>query len=116
MEQNVMRKIILLFFVIFIQTGAMASDTPNTKITRILVGPSYGTKVFLTISTKPTATPDCQINTGYNYVFDGSTETGKMMLSIALTAYTANKEVWLGGANKCSLFGNVEDLKHIVIH
>jgi len=91
-----------------------ASNISSTKITRVLVGPGYGKNVILTISAKPTALPSCQTNTSYNYVFDGSTDEGKMTLSVVLTAYASQKDVWLGGKNTCSLYSGIEDLYHIV--
>jgi hypothetical protein len=91
-----------------------ASNISTTKITRVLVGPHYGKNVILTISVKPTELPSCQTNTSYSYVFDGTTEEGKMTLSVVLAAYAAQKDVWLGGKNTCSLYGGIEDLAHIV--
>ncbi len=91
-----------------------ASSIRTTKITQVLVGPYFGKNVLLTISDKATVLPPCQTNNYYNYVFDGTTEEGKMTLSVALAAYATQKDVWLGGTNTCSLFDGVENLAHIV--
>lgn len=96
-------------------SSCFASSINTTKITRVLVGPGVGKNVMLTISPRPTNLPDCQTNQGYNYVFDGTTEVGKMTLGAVLTAYAAKSNVWLGGTGSCSLYNTIENLKHIVI-
>jgi len=95
--------------------SSFASSVDPTKITQVLAGPSYGNKVFLVISNKADITPDCQSNIRYNYVFDGTTEQGKITLSLVLAAYATQKNVWLGGKNTCLLHSSVEDLGHIVV-
>jgi hypothetical protein len=95
--------------------SAQASSVDPTQITRVLVGPNYGTKVILTISNKPAQVPACQTNPGYNYVFDASSEVGKITLSVVLTAYASGKSVWLGGSDQCDIYAGVETLKHIVV-
>jgi len=107
-------KNILFILLSFFFVSAQASNISSTTITRVLVGPVYGNKVFLTISAKPTDSPSCQTNSGYNYVFDASTESGKATLSVALAAHMSGASVWLQGFDNCSLWSNVESLKHIV--
>lgn len=111
-----MKKILSIFilFILF-STSIHASDINKTKITQILVGPTYGKKVILVISIKPSELPSCQTNTKYSYAFDGTTESGKMTLSLVLAAYATQKNVWLGGKNTCSIHGGIEDLAHIVV-
>lgn len=91
-----------------------ASDVNPAKITQVLAGPSYGKQVLLTVSPTPSNLPSCQNNQWYSYVFDGTTDAGKITLSLALAAYAANKNVWLAGTGICTLRGGVENLKHIV--
>jgi hypothetical protein len=95
-------------------SSALASNVDPTQITRVLVGPNYGTKVILTISNKPAQVPACQTNLGYNYVFDASSEVGKITLSVVLTAYASGRNVWLGGSEQCDVYPGIETLKHIV--
>ncbi len=95
--------------------SSLASSITTTKITRVLVGPGYGNNVILTINPLPDDLPDCQTNKGYNYVFDGTTEVGKMTLSSVLIAYSSRADVWLAGNGSCSLYSGIESLKHIVI-
>jgi hypothetical protein len=106
--------LLLALALISLPVFSFASNIGNTKITRVLVGPHYGKNVILTISVKATELPSCQTNKGYSYVFDGTTASGKMTLSVVLAAYAAQKDVWLAGTNTCSLYGGIENLKHIV--
>lgn len=104
----------LLILAVFISNYASASSVSVTQITRVLVGPQYGNKVILAVSTKAADIPSCQTNSRYNYVFDGTTAVGKITLSVVLAAYAAQKDVWLGGGDNCSLHNVIESLKHIV--
>ena len=107
-----MKKILILL--LFAICNVQASSVDPTKIVKVLAGPNYGNKVFLAIDPKPTNAPACQTNDKWNYVFDGSTEAGRIYLSIALSAYAANKDVWLKGDDSCTIYTNVEDLGYIV--
>ena len=109
-----MKRFFVLLLLVLMTALTHASDIRTTKITQVLVGPHYGNNVFLTISRKASDIPTCQTNTRYDYVFDGTTEDGKMTLSVVLAAYATQKDVWLGGKNTCLLHNGVEDLKHIV--
>ncbi|ESP94641.1 hypothetical protein [Pseudoalteromonas luteoviolacea] len=108
-----MKKLLLVVGLVVSHSG-LASSVDPTKITQVLVGPNYGKNVILTVSNKPTNAPSCQTNANYSYVFDGTTEVGKMTLSVVLAAYAAQKDVWLGGTDTCTLYGGIENLKHIV--
>jgi hypothetical protein len=104
-----------LFIVWLMTVGlANASSIDPTTITQVLVGPNFGNKVFVVLSKKPSDIPTCQTNTRYSYVFDGTTPTGQMTLSVVLAAYATQSDVWLGGSGSCSLYSNVENLDHIV--
>lgn len=109
-----MHKTPLLIIALICCGNALASSVRPTKITKILVGPNYGNTVFITTQNKPTARPECHTNPWYDFAFDGTTESGKMTLSVALAAYTAQKNLWVGGSDTCSIYGGVEDLNHIV--
>ena len=110
-----MRRTLLLMIISTLSFTTVASSISTTKITRVLVGPGYGNNVMLTISPLPSDVPDCQTNQGYSYVFDGTTEVGKMTLSSVLIAYSSKSNVWLGGTGSCSLYNSIENLSHIVI-
>jgi hypothetical protein len=111
-REGEMKKVLLLLC--FMAGISNASSVDPTKITKILVGPYYGNKVFLVLSNKPSDTATCNTNSRYTYVFDGTTPSGKMTLSLALAAYAAQKDVWLGGNGTCTIYGDVENLSHIV--
>ncbi|MET1257043.1 hypothetical protein [Aliikangiella maris] len=104
----------LLILILLFSFNVNASSVEPTKITKILVGPAYGNNVLITVSNKATDTPECQTNNNYQYAFDGSTESGKMTLSVVLAAYASKKDVWLGGYDRCDVFSGTESLKHIV--
>lgn len=105
---------VLFIFLAMMVSSAQASSVNPTQITGVLVGPNYGTNVILTISNKPAQVPACQTNPGYNYVFDASTEVGKITLSVVLTAYASGKSVWLAGSEQCDVYPGIETLHHIV--
>ncbi|PCK31969.1 hypothetical protein [Pseudoalteromonas piscicida] len=109
-----MSSLFLFIFIIF-SNLTFASSVNPTKITRILAGPGFGNNVMIAVSNKPKDAPSYQANAIYNYAFDGTTETGKMTLSLALAAYAAQKAVWLGGTATCTLYDGIENLKHIVV-
>ena len=67
-------------------------------------------QLFLILENDQNNKPACANNASYDYVFDPSTEHGKARLTIALAAYVAGKEVYLGGSQTCSFYSNVEDL------
>lgn len=90
-----------------------ATTINSTEITQLLVGPGFEKKVFLAVSKKPTEKAACNTNSNYTYVFDGTTEVGKNLLSIALAAYASKAAVKLGGYDVCTMYSNVEDLKYI---
>ena len=93
----------------------MASDVETAKIKSILAGKVYGNIVFLEISTKPNL-PDghCQTNPRWNYAFDPTTEIGKVTLSIALTAYASQRDVYLNGYDNCDVYPGVESLRQLL--
>lgn len=103
--------VILLVFV----SSVTASEVNPGKVTKVLTGPAYGSKVLISVEPKPTGLPECATNAWYDYAFDTTTEEGKAVLSLVLTAYTANKNIWIGGLNQCQQFNGVEDLKHILL-
>ena len=108
-----MRVLLLICAFVFSLNSYASSITP-TKITRILVGPEYGNLVFLSLDPLPSNRPDCNMDTTYMYVFDGTTDAGKMYLSVALAAHMSGGDVRASGNGLCSIFGTAEDLDFIV--
>ena len=106
-----MKKIMIIG--LFLSCTANAADTGLTKIKEILVGSNFGTKVLLELTNKPQPAAGCNNNPRYSYVFDGGTNAGKILLSVALAAHAAQKDVYISGADLCNLFGGVEDMNSI---
>lgn len=108
-----MKKLILLTS--FLPYIVLASEANPTKIKQVLSGPIYDKQILITVESNISSVPECHKDKLYNYVFDGTTPEGQMTLSLVLTAYASQKNVWIGGTNSCTLRGGVEDLKHIVL-
>lgn len=99
---------------VFLSGNVHASNVNPTKITKVLVGPQYGNIVIIKVSNVDSALPDCQTNVNFNYAFDGTTDAGKMTLSVVLATYTTQKDVWIGGTHTCSVYSGIENLEYIV--
>ncbi|TDF41957.1 hypothetical protein EYS14_03695 [Alteromonadaceae bacterium M269] len=95
--------IVALMISMFATNVSVASDANPTKITQVLVGPQYGNRVLITVSPKAPTVPGCQVSPWYDYSFDGSTESGKITLSVVMAAYAAQRNVWIGGKNTCTV-------------
>lgn len=76
----------------------------------VLAGAGYGNKMYIEIAPKPMTVPGCHTNSRYSYVFDPTTTVGKILLNIVLTAYGANRNIYLQGTDLCSLASDVESL------
>ncbi|MGP9800279.1 hypothetical protein [Rheinheimera sp. NSM] len=107
-------KLFIIASIFTVPFSAYSSDIIDTKITQVLVGPEYGTNVYITISPKAAGVPTCQASSRYDYGFDASTESGKITLSVILASYAAQKNVWIGGKDTCTVNSTIEDLKHVV--
>lgn len=77
------------------------------------MGLQYGYNVFLAVDETIEDRHSCAINPTYGFVFDGTTEVGKNMLSMVLASYASGKGVLIGGGNNCSLYTNVESVSWI---
>jgi len=103
----------LIFFGLLISLTANASYTESTKIQEVLVGNDFGTKVLLELTNKPQPASGCNNNSRYSYAFDAGTESGKITLSVVLSAYVAQKEVYISGADVCNVYSGIEDMNSI---
>lgn len=108
---------LFLVVLLFVQGSVFASTVDNTKIKSILAGQTYGNVVFLQIDPKPsTIDATCQQNSQYNFAFDPTTEIGKVTLSMVLTAYASQNDVYLDGDKLCGTnSAGVEDVRQIWI-
>jgi hypothetical protein len=109
--ESTMNKCVPLCFLV--SSLSFASNVQESKITEVLVGERFGSKVFVALEVRPTDAPSCANNSTYSYVFDGSTESGKIKLSVVLAAYAAQKTIKIGGTGICSLYSNVENFDYI---
>lgn len=69
--------------------------------------------MFVVLSVKPGSQPSCQTNPNFSYVFDATTAVGKITLSLVLTAYTTQQDVYIDGDDTCSVHGSVESLRQV---
>lgn len=107
-------KTIIFFSLIIISGTAGAVSSFEGKIINILSGPAYGNgKVYIKVDGVQSTPPPCGANNPSWFVFDGSTDAGKLYSSLILTSYTTNKIVNLQGNDTCNLSGNMTDLSHI---
>jgi len=105
----------LFVFLLVLAPNAFSSTILSTTIESILVGEVYGNMVFIEISIKPSSEPSCQTNPNYSYVFDPTTEVGKVTMSLLLIAYASGEDVFLNGYDACTIYSGVENLRQIWI-
>ncbi len=113
-EGGVMKKLLITATILFCMSGSVkASDVASTTIKEVAVGPLFGNNVFIALSSIPTDSPTCHTNSGYSYVFDASTESGKITLSVVLAAYATKTNIKIGGISDCVIYNGVENLNYI---
>ncbi len=105
----------LAIFLFFVAQSTFASTIMSTKIKSVLVGEVYGNKVFIELTVKPSVEASCQTNSDYSYIFDPTTEVGKITMSMLLTAYASGRDVYLNGYDTCTIYDGVENLRQIWI-
>jgi len=111
-----MQKLQYILFLSLISTALTTSaGSAVGKITHILSGPEFGTKVFIAIDTAVTNKPSCAVNNLYSFGLDSAEPGANMWLSMATVAYTSGKTISISGfgENKCTHWVNIEDLKSI---
>lgn len=107
-----MKKYLLVLSMVLSAGMVNATSYTDAKITGVLVGPNYGNTVIVKVDKTPEIS-GCHKNPGYNYAFDGSTDEGKIYLSVILAAYAAQKSVSIAGYNdQCTR--DVENLIYVV--
>ena len=96
----------------FISSTVSATEIFNTRVVHILTGPQFGNKVFVKVNPSPSG-KGCSASGSYDYVFDASTAPGKITLALLLSLDAQQETFWISGYDKCSLHGNVEDLRFV---
>ncbi|WP_444933510.1 hypothetical protein [Microbulbifer sp. JTAC008] len=91
------------------------------RFPKFIQAPSYTSsedegKVFIETEDAPTGEVACSTNTSFSFAFIGTTEEGKMYLSILLSALAAGRDVVIKSTDDCSVHSNVADLRNLSIH
>ncbi len=104
-----------LLFLSLLSLQSFAGQIGKVTIKEVLVAHNGTNNTFIKVSTDQNDRPSCHTNTyGWDFVFDATTERGKILLSSILTAQTTGKKVDIYGTNDC-LLSNVESLSHIIL-
>lgn len=84
-------------------SGQAATIYSNQTITQVAVGGAYGGDVVLRISGHNSMSkPACATDSSWSLRFDGTTEVGKQMLSMAVLAQSTGVEIDLSGEDFCN--------------
>ena len=97
---------------ITISATATAGSSTNVTITQIFVGNSYGSLLFIAVTSK-TGNPACNTNATYNFVLPLTTALENQMLAVLLSARATGATVTLTGNGLCDQFSNVETLENV---
>lgn len=107
-----MKKLLMIIAIFALNSGAVfAGSSYSGKIKSIHSGPGIAPIVFLIMENDPNNRQSCQTNNTYHYAFDASGDAGKVVFSMALSAYASGKSVYLGGTSECTVYPGMEDLK-----
>lgn len=88
---------------------AWASTASAGYITHIIVNDN-GVVLFTHSGTR-TERPACSGPTlGARWAFDGGTGAGQAKLSVLLSAYALNKQIWIVGTGGCAAWGDTESV------
>jgi hypothetical protein len=107
---------------VFLLIGLMStfvnadSSVWNAKITHIMQDAGYPEFMFIDIDKEPSNRPDCHTHPRYEYVVDLTTDFGKRVQSLVLSAYMASQNVHILGAgdDDCNV-NNIEILRRLEI-
>jgi len=100
-----MKHLKILISLIATQTFTVQAGSVTTKLPR--VGAATETYAIVFTESTPNNIPNCATSYPKELSFDKTTEHGKAMLSIALSAYMANKNIYIQvNDNTCGLWGS----------
>jgi len=95
-------------------TPAIASNTGSGYISAIHAMPN-GVVMFSHAAGRD-AVPNCvNASTSTRWAINAVTESGKVQLSVLLTAYGANKRIHIFGTGSCTAWGDTETVEFFVI-
>ena len=115
-----MKSILLkAFFIINIavmSSATLAGSVSSAKITQIYCGYYDGANMCSIYFDKaPTSSPSCHTKSRKRMQIRTDDDTGKAILSLALTAYSTQNTVYAGGKNTCAIWSDTEDMNVITI-
>ncbi len=110
-----MLKIIFLSVLCFISINSYASDTATGKITRIGGQMTGAGSIYFGIETEPENRPECSTHGIYYYVFDPTTEKGKSMFTLLLTAKSLGHKISVHGTGECILGQPMEEISFWIL-
>ncbi|AWF81794.1 hypothetical protein BTJ40_13695 [Microbulbifer sp. A4B17] len=109
-------RILVVVLLSFYSAFSNAELTYSGKISQIHTGPQYQGRIFIETEDTPTGEVTCSTNASFSFAFEGTTEEGKMYLSILLSALAAKRDVVIKSSDDCSIYSNVADLRNLSIH
>lgn len=110
-----MKKVLLLLSVLCLFIGQNVHAGVYTgKIKEIMASTVYGNYAYLILHSAPLNPSSCQTNTTYRYAIDLSTDVGKTMFAMVMTAQASNKIMYIVGVDVCNQHG-AEFIKQIHI-
>lgn len=108
-----MAKIVFIFCCLF--GNSALAGTAQGVITKLHSGPAYGSLFFVTLSASATGIPPCKTNNAFQFVFDSATPAGRNTLAILMLAHAAGNKLTISGEGRCSLYGDTEDLRWVLL-
>jgi hypothetical protein len=81
-----------------------AGSSANTIITEVVVSGS-GAVAWISVRNAISGSPTCGTGAPFQMLFDPTTNSGKVLLTIATSAFLANKPVTIAGTGTCTIGG-----------
>ncbi len=108
-------KFLTIAFLLVFSGVSFAGSVADAKITQIYCGYFSGANMCSIYFDKAsTAAPSC--DAGLNRMqIKTDDDTGKALLSLALTAYSAQKTVSASGKDTCTIWSDTEDMNMLFI-
>lgn len=108
-------KKLLALALLALATGAHALPSFTGKVDSYLTGFNYQGKVYIEASNYSDNTGCRNEGAVFDFAFDGTTDQGKMYLSILMAAHTAQKTVVITGFDTCDNEPGIADLRSIQV-
>ncbi len=109
------KKIIPLALLAF-STVVSASDTATGKITRIGGGMSGATpSIYFGLDSEPSNRPACSSHNVYYYVLDPTTDEGKSLYTLLLSAKSMGHKIAVNGTGNCALGQPMESVSFWIL-